>query len=379
MAEQVNIGAYEPATAKMVLEVVRYLKKNGYLLQAGQRGQANFDAPRLHIAYTTSDVSERNDDTAGTGTATLKYIPGEPGVDDSYEDFSEGVEVPVYNYTQTKIAQDSWVMIAREYASGKWHVIPQETKRVRGVLGNGNGFTQETAADPHEAGSLVGINYVHDDSAEPTIQVYNPLGIKLWSGATVHAEWNVEEDRWEVYAATSDKVVHGVQRDTGECEFQKLDGANGWNAWDANADLPWITNVRYEDCALYYDTLCDADNLIGNIDAITNIEFNEDTCELYFYKCNNEIAGTAGQFDYVTSVYVSGGGLYYNKKCGGENLVIELTSCESTPACGTCTWTADDSLSWVQSDSCTGTCECVPPAFPASVVGQTWSTDCEEP
>jgi hypothetical protein len=126
MAEQVNIGAYEPATAKMILEVVRYLKKNGYLLQAGQRGQANFDAPRLHIAYTTETITARTGTTAGKGKATLKYIPGEPGTAEEIEDFADASEIDVYNVAGSEVTTGKYIYVAREYGSGKWVIVLED-------------------------------------------------------------------------------------------------------------------------------------------------------------------------------------------------------------------------------------------------------------
>lgn len=333
------------------------------------------ETPCVELGYVTTEITARDGDKVGAGKILL--IERDTNTDDLIPMYVP-VERDVYNMSERVIKEDEYVYVLEDYHTGDYYAVPLDNdKRMRCDLADGNQFEEETAGDPHTSTSEQGINFEYTGASGE--EIYNPLKIKLWQGCTVHCEWNSQLERWEVYAAESDKVVHGIQRSTANCRFEKLDGAVGWGEWDANSDLPWVTNVRYVDCSLYYDTLCDADNLIGNIDAVTNIEFNEDTCELYFYKCGNEIAGTAGQFDFVTSVYASGGGLYYSKKCGGENLIIELTSCPETPACGTCAWTADDQLSWVQTDSCTGTCECVPPAFPASVVGQTWSTNCEEP
>jgi hypothetical protein len=383
--ESRDVGVYNVPTAKMIYQEVKKSRPLNYQKKQGPKPSVTFDAPRLHIAYSTSAITPRSGSTAGTGKATLKYIPGESGTATAIEDFADGAEVDVYNIKPQPIDEDKLIYIAREFGSGKWVVLDEECPRIRATLTSGNSFQDDTASDPHTAGSIVGINKEY--SGDSTVDVYNPLGIKLWSGATIHAEYNVTEERWEVYAATSDKVVHGIQRNDGDCEFQKLDGANGWNAWDDGEDVPWVSEIRVECNSIKYDTLCTTNISAGDIDAITKIEFNDDTCELYYYKkssdqygyCFETIAGTAGNFDFVTAVYASTGGLYYNKKCSGEYLIIELESCESTPPCGTCSWTSDDNLNWVQTDSCSGTCECVEPAFPPRVVGQIWTTNCEEP
>lgn len=123
-----DIGAYDPQTAKMILETVKYLKANGYLIQAGQKKPPIADAPRLYVAYTTSAITARSGAVAGTGTATLKFIPGVAGTDDDIDDFptTGTVELDVYNVSSSEVADATYIFIAREYASGKWVVILED-------------------------------------------------------------------------------------------------------------------------------------------------------------------------------------------------------------------------------------------------------------
>jgi hypothetical protein len=123
-----DIGAYDPQTAKMILETVRYLKANGLVIQGGKKKPPIFDAPRLYIAHTYTTVPARSGTTAGMGTANLKYIPGVAGTDDEIEGFpsSGTVEIDVYNIFATEIPAGVYVFIAREFASGKWVVVAED-------------------------------------------------------------------------------------------------------------------------------------------------------------------------------------------------------------------------------------------------------------
>lgn len=121
-----QIAGFSPETAKMILHVVDYLKASGFLFSSGQRGQATFDAPRLHIAYVTETITARSTTTAGKGKATLKYIPGEPGVAEDIEDFADAAEIDVYNVASSSVDTGKYIFVAREYGSGKWVIILED-------------------------------------------------------------------------------------------------------------------------------------------------------------------------------------------------------------------------------------------------------------
>lgn len=121
-----QIAGFSPETAKMILQVVDYLKASGFVFSNGQRGQANFDAPRLHIAYTTETITARTGTTAGKGKATLKYIPGEPGTAEEIEDFADASEIDVYNVAGSEVTTGKYIYVAREYGSGKWVIVLED-------------------------------------------------------------------------------------------------------------------------------------------------------------------------------------------------------------------------------------------------------------
>ena len=124
--EDVSIGAYDPATAKMVLDVVKYLRRSGFVLEGQMRGKFNPSAPRLHIAYVTETITARSTTTAGKGKATLKYIPGEPGVAEEIEDFADAAEIDVYNVASSSVDTGKYIFVACEYGSGKGVIILED-------------------------------------------------------------------------------------------------------------------------------------------------------------------------------------------------------------------------------------------------------------
>lgn len=217
---------------------------------------------------------------------------------------------------------------------------------IRGTIEDGNEFEQETAADPHTLGTIIGIDtqWVGDS----TVEIDNPMKIKLWQGCLATCHYNVTAQRWEVIAATSDKVVHGIKRE--DCEFKKLDGADGWTYWDAGYAAAWLTDIYLDGCDLYYSTDCEEENL-------------------------------AASFDYVTSVTATATVLYYTK-CSGNYLIANIGPCPVEAPCGTTTYEVqdiDNVLTWVLvADTCTGGCEDVgPPATTPIVVGQSETLACE--
>lgn len=123
-----EIGVTDPATMRMILETVKYLKANGLVIQSGKKKPPIFDAPRLHIAYTYTPITARSGAVAGMGTANLKSIPGVAGTDDDIDDFppTGTTEITVYNIFSTEIAAGTYIYIAREFASGKWVVVAED-------------------------------------------------------------------------------------------------------------------------------------------------------------------------------------------------------------------------------------------------------------
>jgi len=131
------------------------------------------------------------------------------------------------------------------------------------------------------------------------------MKIKLWNGCDITAHWNVTEAQWEVIAATGDKVVHGIQRNTARCRFEKLDGKNGWNDWDRNANIPFIKDVFMEGCELVYKTACNDIIPITTMDFVKTIKVGSGsnarqlvytTCETNCGECTWEATGTTAPF-----------------------------------------------------------------------------------
>jgi hypothetical protein len=82
----------------------------------------------IHVAIVTEEITAATTTDWGKGKATLRYCPGEPGVVTEQKDYpeEEAVEFEVYTVTSSVIDVDSRIVIAREFASGKWIVIVED-------------------------------------------------------------------------------------------------------------------------------------------------------------------------------------------------------------------------------------------------------------
>jgi hypothetical protein len=280
-------------------------------------------APRVYIAKVTSAITAFDDTTqeiAGVGKAQLKKVAGIAGVDKEITDHAG--EIDVNSLERYIHPQDAWIKIVRECASGKWFVVPVQRKpRIRGTISGGNAFTAETANDPHTLTSIEGIDELW--SASPTIQIYNPEKIKMWTGATARCEWNATTERYEVYAVTSDKVVHGIQRLAATCEFEKLDGADGWHSWDAGSTYSWVTTVYQSPsgCELLYDTDCSTGVSIIDISNFVTDVIWSDNC-LKKFRCGGTYGETIICGEYCTPT---------TDPCAGEVTAYRAQFVSSTP------------------------------------------------
>ncbi len=54
MADQI-LATYEPATARMILEVVRYLQQSGFVIPGGRKQPGIFTAPPLYVKNTSDE------------------------------------------------------------------------------------------------------------------------------------------------------------------------------------------------------------------------------------------------------------------------------------------------------------------------------------
>lgn len=252
-----------------------------------------------------------------------------------------------------------------------WVNVRKRNKtRIRGTIFTGNEFSQATAEDPHTIQDVEGIDEVWEGESE--MEVYNPEKIKLWKetaadeeegieavpACTVRCEWNATHNRYEVYAATSDHVVHGIQRLTETCVFEKLDGAEGWHNWDAGAAYSFVTGFHTEGCMLQYQTDCSE---------------NQDMLDL-------------SQF--VRDVWWSGNCLK-KYRCGGSpggEVIICGEGCEDPPPCSPGEYTTyeavivDGVLGWqLLATSCDTCVDPGPPSLPPTFEGETVDVPCEAP
>jgi hypothetical protein len=344
-----RIGAYSPETAKMILEVVNYLKKNGLVTKKDIRGTSSIEPVRQHVFKTTGTITARSGTTAGTGPAIRHWIPGEAGTANTIEEFNDG-SVDLYSLAEQEIESDTYVVGVMEGASGKWVVNNEakSTKRIRGICQDGT-FTSASPADPITIGSIEGIDVVWTGAA--TISAYRPRLHKVWNGCEVAAEYNATSEQWEVYDAQSDKIVHGIK--TEACEFKKLDGAAGWGLWDAGHEAAWIENVEVSaGCTITVTPNCGSP-----------VDYD---------------------LDFVQEIIMESNVLYYTK-CDGNYLIADARPCAEPDECGVTTYTSAldefDALVWVedvvQANPCTGGCVAGPePTDPIFVVGQKTSVPC---
>jgi hypothetical protein len=293
MPEQ-KIGVYSPETAKMVLDVIRHLESTGYVVRRSEKTPINDGTHRIHVAKITEEITARDGNTVGQGKAELRQLYGEVGDADTLEEYPsvDPVILDVFSMKTGTQSVGNFVYLVREYATGKWFAIPINDRktRIRGTVSGGSLFTEATAADPHTLGSIEGIDEIWTGDA--TIEFDNPEGIKLWSGCTARCEWNATTERYEVYTATANKVVHGIQRLPDECKFEKLDGAAGWNNWDAGTTYSWVTTVYQEGCTLKYDTDCSEDQTIIELSQFVTGIFMSGDC-LKYWVCGGSLAGIA--------------------------------------------------------------------------------------
>ena len=79
------------------------------------------EGPRLALAYTENGVTGRGGTTPGTGTATLKRI-----TDGAITNLDPSSDITVYNLATASVAGAKYLMLVREYFSGKWFVVWEE-------------------------------------------------------------------------------------------------------------------------------------------------------------------------------------------------------------------------------------------------------------
>jgi hypothetical protein len=314
------------------------------------------DGPIVWVALTTSEITARIGTTAGYGTAKVQRLND----DDDFEPHTSVLDdIDIKSSLGVSIPSGKYIVVGKSYADGKWFVIEGGKRpRIRGIISGGNLFTQATHGDPHTLESIEGIDELWDGDSE--IEIYNPEGIKMWNGATARCEWNATQERYEVYAVTSDHVVHGIKRNLQTCLFNKLDGANGWNPWDENANMPWIKDVYQVGCEVVYETTCgDTVPFLNLSSYVTNVAIVGDCVRVF--RCGGSLAGTQ---------------------------LFCFTKCEEDPppTCTPATFQyraginpANGQIIWQDSSSLNCASPCAnppPPSTPPTALGQTVDVPC---
>lgn len=123
MAEEA-LGVFSVQDAKDLLQLLRYARQAGFVLQSGQKSTNIPEAPRAFIAVVTTAITGRSSTTAGKGKATLRHIPGVAGTATTISNYptSTAAEIDVYNITTQTVAVGKYITVKREYGSGKWIV-----------------------------------------------------------------------------------------------------------------------------------------------------------------------------------------------------------------------------------------------------------------
>lgn len=121
-------------------------------------------------------------------------------------------------------------------------------------------FTDACPDGPYDLTGIVGVDREWDNS-QAAPKAHNPLKIKVWNDCKVKLQFNAVENRWEIIAATSDKLVHGIEiykspSAAPECKLRELQ-FDGWQNW---GDPNWVTEVIVSGTApnqaLRYKTFC---------------------------------------------------------------------------------------------------------------------------
>ncbi len=142
----------------------------------------------------------------------------------------------------------------------------QRVQFIQGTTSTAGDF-ESAAAESFTLQAIVGVDQAWD--GDETTTVHNPLEIKVWdSDCLIKCQWNQDEERYEVVAATQKYVMHGVRifKQSSTCRFEKLDstGISNWNDEtfpDVITTSPnWVTQVYGAGTApnqtLRYKTYC---------------------------------------------------------------------------------------------------------------------------
>ncbi len=268
-----EIGAYDPKTAKMILDTVRYLRANGFVLQSGQKTPPITSAPRIHIGLTTETITGRSGSDAGTGKATLLYVPGEAGIEFTIEDFppSGAVEINVYNVDTATVASGAYVPLIREYGSGKWFVVPSAVNNPQVYV------ARATTAITARAGSTRGSGTVSVLAgslgvATPAISltVYNAYDVAIADNDyLLVCRDDIDNLWWAVpkgggSTTSTSKRIRGTVKNlgSGSPTFTGSTGAGPFTIENIEGiDAAWagastITATNPEGCKLWTDTTC---------------------------------------------------------------------------------------------------------------------------
>jgi hypothetical protein len=190
----------------------------------------------------------------------------------SGEDDEETIEVTDWCRNGGKEGDNgiAWRVRNPETNEDEYYIVEiKRQDRVQFIQGTASsaGDFESATADSFTLQGVVGLDRAWEGGE--TITVHNPLEIKVWdSDCIVKCQWNQDEDRYEVVAATQKYVMHGVRiyKFSSTCRFEKLDstGISNWNGEtfpEVTTTSPnWVTEVYVAGTApnqtLRYKTYC---------------------------------------------------------------------------------------------------------------------------
>ncbi len=109
------------STAKKIGEIIR---RDGPKPRPRTRPYPD-DGPHILLAYSETEITARDGTEPGSGNASVKRVTNN-GTADAIGDLDPTYEMTVYNLAATAIAADKYLMLVREYISGRWFVVWEE-------------------------------------------------------------------------------------------------------------------------------------------------------------------------------------------------------------------------------------------------------------
>jgi hypothetical protein len=119
-----SIGVCSVEQMKEIIAAVKWLRQSGFMLQAGQKKPLIQNVPGLYIAVVETTITARSGTTPGTGTASLRYMPGAATTISNYPSTADVVTVK--NVAASSVAVGKYIVVAQEAASWQYVVILED-------------------------------------------------------------------------------------------------------------------------------------------------------------------------------------------------------------------------------------------------------------